>query len=323
MKLHTNQRCGGSWVGAWRAGGWVAAFVVGAGAWIGWSVDAASVVHAGEASDVDSDGDGLHDALELVIGTNPNRADTDGDGFGDGEEIARNSNPRRAQVIPGADVPSMAVESYSVDGRVHVLTLAYLPDGIQRNQRVRFGAEFNGRLLTLPASRLRGGESPRVVAAAGGTASLVVLDPVISESWIKSRGGMSIFAILSSGGQYVAADSTTLVAVDDQLFERVLVQSNTALSANWNQTGTPQSGMPVGGVYRPLTAGGGNSSANNIPGQICAQTTMVLGVVGALVTQEVVEAGCVDGWDAHCTAGCAGTVGKTIKSIDAAALIGG
>ncbi len=323
MKLHTNQRCGGSWVGARRAGGWVAAFVVGAAAWFGWSVDAAAVVHAGEVGDVDSDGDGLHDELELVIGTNPNRADTDGDGFGDGEEVARNSNPRRAQLVPTSNVPSMAVESYAVGGRVHALTLAYLPNGVEQGQRVRFGAEFNGRLLTLPASRLRGGEPPRVVAAAGGTASLVVLDPVLSENWVMSRGGLSIFAILSSGGQYLTADSTTLVAVDNQLFERVLVLANAALSANWSQTGAPQAGTPVGGVYRPLTAGSGNSNANNIPGQICAQTTMVLGVVGALVTQEVVEAGCVDGWDAHCTAGCAGTVGKTIKSIDPAALIGG
>jgi hypothetical protein len=322
MNVHTNQRCGGSWIGANRAGGWVAAFAIGASAWFAWTLDGAPKVHAGEASDADSDADGLHDELEVVLGTNPSRFDTDGDGYSDGEEIARGSNPRRAQIVPTANTASLTIEAYAVDGRVHALTLAYMPNGVERDQRVRFGAEFNGRLLTLPSSRLRSGEPARVLPARGGVGAIVVLDPVLSEGWVKSRGGLSMFAILSSGGQYLAADTATLVAVDNQLFERVL-GSTSLFAANSAQSGAPQAGTPVGGVYRPLTAGGGNSSASNYPGQICAQTTMVLGVVGALVTQEVVEAGCVDGWDAHCTAGCAGTVGKTIKSIDPAALIGG
>jgi hypothetical protein len=41
----------------------------------------------------DSDGDGLSDALEALIGTDPSRADTDGDGFGDGVETANLTDP--------------------------------------------------------------------------------------------------------------------------------------------------------------------------------------------------------------------------------------
>lgn len=50
---------------------------------------------------IDSDGDGLTNAYETVIGTNPNNADTDGDGFKDGIEAV---NPAWANVF-SADNP--------------------------------------------------------------------------------------------------------------------------------------------------------------------------------------------------------------------------
>ncbi len=42
---------------------------------------------------VDADGDGLSDAVEAAIGTNPARADTDNDGYSDKEEILVGFNP--------------------------------------------------------------------------------------------------------------------------------------------------------------------------------------------------------------------------------------
>ena len=41
----------------------------------------------------DSDGDGLTDAQELALGTDPNNPDSDGDGIPDGQEVAENSDP--------------------------------------------------------------------------------------------------------------------------------------------------------------------------------------------------------------------------------------
>ncbi len=44
-------------------------------------------------SGADSDNDGLSDALEDALGTDPNKTDTDGDGYSDKEEIENNFNP--------------------------------------------------------------------------------------------------------------------------------------------------------------------------------------------------------------------------------------
>jgi len=41
----------------------------------------------------DQDKDGLSDAVEWELGTDPNKPDTDGDGFNDGEEVANGYNP--------------------------------------------------------------------------------------------------------------------------------------------------------------------------------------------------------------------------------------
>jgi len=42
---------------------------------------------------VDSDGDGLPDAMEIALGINPFNVDTDGDGYSDGEEVKNGYNP--------------------------------------------------------------------------------------------------------------------------------------------------------------------------------------------------------------------------------------
>jgi lipoprotein-anchoring transpeptidase ErfK/SrfK len=51
----------------------------------------AGLVHAADV--IDSDHDGLSDAVELSLGTNINAIDTDGDTYDDGDEVANGFNP--------------------------------------------------------------------------------------------------------------------------------------------------------------------------------------------------------------------------------------
>jgi hypothetical protein len=60
-------------------------------------------------SGADSDGDGLADALENLIGTNPNRFDADGDGFGDGVEVANGTSP-----FNGNSVPALTIANFDL-----------------------------------------------------------------------------------------------------------------------------------------------------------------------------------------------------------------
>ena len=49
--------------------------------------DAAEAVVGSDPSDPDSDGDGVQDGQEMALGTNPMNVDSDGDGIADGQEV--------------------------------------------------------------------------------------------------------------------------------------------------------------------------------------------------------------------------------------------
>lgn len=53
--------------------------------------------------DADTDGDGLSDAQEVAMGTNPNNPDSDGDGIFDGLEVTLGRNPAVPDVFGDSD----------------------------------------------------------------------------------------------------------------------------------------------------------------------------------------------------------------------------
>ncbi|MDH5436665.1 MAG: thrombospondin type 3 repeat-containing protein, partial [Gammaproteobacteria bacterium] len=64
---------------------------------------------AGNACDDDDDNDGLSDALELTIGTNPLLTDTDGDSLSDFAEVAYDGNANT--YTAGADLNPLSTDS--------------------------------------------------------------------------------------------------------------------------------------------------------------------------------------------------------------------
>ena len=60
--------------------------------------------YAWPAQTSDSDGDGLTDWQEILLGTNPQLADTDGDGVNDKDELLAGTNPTNATSVPSPGV---------------------------------------------------------------------------------------------------------------------------------------------------------------------------------------------------------------------------
>ena len=64
---------------------------------------------------VDTDGDGVTDAQELLNGTDPNSADSDGDGLSDGEELEYGTDPNNADSDGDGLSDGDEVNSYGTD----------------------------------------------------------------------------------------------------------------------------------------------------------------------------------------------------------------
>jgi len=80
----------------------VVTLTAGGGYQVGSPSSATVTIADDDGAAVDTDGDGLTDAQEAALGTNPALADTDGDGFNDGQEVAAGSDPLSSASVPGA-----------------------------------------------------------------------------------------------------------------------------------------------------------------------------------------------------------------------------
>jgi len=286
---------------------------------LGWAVMGGErvvpVVHAGGDRMADTDGDGLVDELELVLGTSPDFVDSDGDGYSDTEELARKSSPTNAGWVPAAGAVGVGMAA-SFDGLfLHPVVALYVEDGDLSNKELKMGVLARGSIVHLPLSFFSANSTWTEVAGAQAGAKLFVFDPSIHKSYLMRTGSLSFFATLSVNGKVVAADAINLLCKG-------------GIPVQYFQTAPQGSGPPsyalgqgTGGLYTPLS--GDSVPMDWTPGEVCAQSLVVVGVSGPIVTQEVVSAACQSGWDGYCDSGCAATTGTTVDILDPAALIGG
>lgn len=299
----------------WSAAGWVGVLLL-----VGLAAPRALPrLHASTGVSNDPDGDGLVTSQEVVLGTRPNRADTDGDGFTDGEEIARHSEPLSSGSVPLPSALDLGMTARGEDGEVRVVAAVYAQDGVVGDKIVEFGVYAHGRMLFMPPSYVGAVATSTVVDASHGAGKILVLDLPITPEIVHRAGTLSVFATVQDGqgGVVDAADAITLVSSGGVIFERVERGGVRPFMAM--QGGS----YGVGSVYRPIPPGGdGDIPAAWSPGQICSQTTQIVGTSGAVVTHEVVAADCVDGWDAYCREDCQATVGSTFQTIDPSVFVG-
>lgn len=135
-------------------------------------------IYMAPSSSPDSDGDGLHEVGEFVMGTNPRNADTDGDGIQDGAEVKQGSDPldglaTEVGVLASVDTPGTAVDVCAANDKVVV---ADSEGGISVfNVFNRMDPRAIARVNT-PGPALRVSCSGSLVAVACGVGGLAVVD---------------------------------------------------------------------------------------------------------------------------------------------------
>ncbi len=277
-----------------------------------------AVVHATSGGSVDPDGDGLPSAFEVAVGTDPYQVDSDGDGFSDAEEIARHSSPSKTWETPSHQAANIGMGAALGGHFIHVLTCLYFRDGTISDKHLEFGMMYAGKLI--PGTPLANGatQTVTIVPAAVPGELVMVYDTPISPTVVRKTGSLAIYAIVTGPNGLKIADAINLANINSLIGQRLLTTTQSGGSPGTTIQVTSGGGTTV---FRPL--GGSVTPPTWTPGEICSQTTQVVGYSGPTLTQEVIAADCETGWDAYCDMTCSASVGSTIQLLDPAVLAGG
>jgi len=291
-----------------------AASVVVAGGLLAWLSAKSEPLGATNNMRWDFDGDGLPNLLELGSMISPDHFDSDGDTFGDGEEFARGSSPSKGSSVPVDDDVSVGFGAYMQGAELRGLAATYVPDGLVHSVSMAVGFSAGNRPRLLPAGVYLSGMKVFEQTVGNGPAKAVYFDLPLSLAALQSApdGRMAIFVILYHGNHAASAATIHLTYRNGAVLELVNLSAPAA--------SIPGEIVPV--LQRPL--GGSYIPDGWVPGSLCFQEVEVVGYVGPLIKEEVVAAGCQDGWDGFCDPiGCEASVGSTLAVLDPGVLIGG
>ncbi|MBL8859806.1 MAG: hypothetical protein JNL28_14965 [Planctomycetes bacterium] len=279
----------------------------------------------------DEDGDGLTLIQEKVLGTSPTNADTDGDGISDLEEWARDSSPLTAASKPIMTKRigvGMTVSSQS-DG-LHALVCVYMGDTNLRDKSLQVGLFARGNTLLLSNTYLAANSRLDFKPSVTPSGAVAVIDVTLNPNWVHSAGELTLWAriALPNSGSFEPVTSSTtvqLVSINGVVAYAMPVPPS-VVAADPSPYSGPQSGR--GTIYVPLTPHTPGTSSMTAPpgwanGEVCFQRSSLVGAEGATLTNEIVTADCVNGWDGSCPPSCASTVGSTFRTVDPLVLIGG
>lgn len=301
----------------------IVAVALGVGVAVAWNVMRPRVVlAAGTPLSSDSDGDGLPNVLEPEFGCDAYHVDTDGDGYSDTEELARRSSPSQSSSIPGNAPASLGLAVTANGLNFRLVTMIYLADGSLTNKTLKLGVIKSSTPVYLPKAALGTSASLTVVPAAVPGQLVAVYESPLSATILRGSGAAAVFSMLSGPGGLKVADAVNLAKISDVVCQRFVLTTQPGGSTGTTLQVSSQQGTGAGGVvFKPIA--GGSPPATWTPGEICNQTTSLVGYSGAAAIEEVVAAGCESGWDAYCDPTCSASVGTTITILDPAVLVGG
>ena len=278
------------------------------------------VVHAAAPGGPDSDGDGLADTLEEVIGTATMRADSDGDGYWDAEELARQSDPLDKLEIPKVAPASCGLGIYETGGNLRPVFAMYVEDGDIRSATLTAGARVKSTLRPLSLSFFMTNSSIVKTPTVEPQSAVYVYDGTFNPQYVHRFGDLSLYTTIDYGGSVVQADAVNLGVVGGVVVEFKLISYSTTMGAQPSYV----FGQGSNTVYSPIGGSTGTPPPSSwSSNRICSQQMVVSGVNGPVVTQEVAAAECESGWSSYCGSECAASVGSSVQMLDPIALIGG
>jgi hypothetical protein len=184
---------------------------------------------------------------------------------------------------------------------------------------IGFGVQVNRRVGTFSSAWIAANSTQQVTTGANGNDLVHLFDIALEPAAILAYGQLTFFATVGLPG------SSTVLSADTVRFlnlDGVVVHVSPPPRPI---TPGPQGGPALlGSIFIPLpTAGTGGIPASWSQGEVCFQRSMPVAVSGAFVTQEIVSAECISGWEGYCSPGCASTVGQTYTTLDPVVLVGG
>ena len=173
--------------------------------------------------EIDSDGDGLEDDVEDIVGTDATNGDTDFDGISDGAEVQEGSNPLdglavQTGVVATADTAGVAVD---VAARNDVVFVANSGNGVSvLNVVAGLSPVIVGQVDT-PGDAHAVAFEDTLVAVADGPAGLAVVDisdppaaRIVRQLGPSILGGGAQAVTVAGGTAYVGLDTNRVAAVD-------------------------------------------------------------------------------------------------------------
>ena len=281
-------------------------------------------VLATNSFDQDTDGDGLVDRQERVLGTLFSAVDSDQDGFSDVEELARGSSPVYPQFVPEIEAVSTGITAHGERDGLHAVIGVYLPRGDYLNYDLRIGILIGRRIVMLPQSLLEARSTVQFLPANNPNAIIALVDFRFDRSLVDATGHLTMFSTVgrTGSGALSAAAAMDLFDISGVI---ALAMPDPYYLPTYIGGGRGNIGNGPGTIYKPLTGG---TNGEDVPtgwssGEVCFQTSQPVGVSGPLITHEVVSAECSGGWDGSCPPNCSSSTGSTYTSVDPAILVGG
>lgn len=283
---------------------------------------------------LDSDGDGLDDALEARLGLADNLGDTDGDGFTDAEELILERNPAIADAALPDPFPAIYVNAYALGGEVFFQVFLLHK---RNSQGLAASWVTTDRAVVMTTRQLRRyrAEAAQVPSPSLPSWKLQVLTfRLPGAPFMANQESAVAFRAVLDG--VTVGNQVPITVVGGDLMQFVpfgapvgYTDAGTdALATGGNSVNLSQSGgggeaASGGGGLFPLDPGD-NGQPQGTSDQVCYQVVApVANLGGGRVLYEVISAGCESMARAICFTGCSATVGDQYVLVDVIGLLGG